>query len=55
MCIYGITNCKYQFSHTKYEAKNVFLARLVPNTIFDTQNINPGIYLRPGQLYIAVS
>ncbi len=45
---------KYLFSYPKYEAYQVIETWLVVGTYFLTQNMKPGMYLRPARLQIPV-
>lgn len=46
--IWGLAGRRYLFSYPKYEAGYVPAAWPVVGTCFLTQNMKPGMYLRPG-------
>lgn len=49
-----LASCQYLFSHPQYEVGHVFEASLVIGACFFTQNMKPGIYLRPSRLHVPI-
>ena len=46
--------CRYLFSYPKYEARQVSETWPVADTCFPTQNMKPGMYLRPSRLQVPI-